>query len=144
MIIKSIIDAMSEALNKEFGTDYKIYTEAVRQGLKAPCFFISCVESAEEEKLIAKPYVGRYLRRQKMEVLYLPKDENYKSEYDEVTDRLYDTLYYIRADGDLIRGTELKSVIDKGLLIFSVTYEFFVERSDESGELMSREETRFK
>lgn len=144
MIIKSIIDAMSEALNKEFGADYKIYTEAVRQGLKAPCFFIACVESAEEEKLIAKPYVGRYLRRQKMEILYLPKDEDYKSEYDEVTDRLYDTLYYIRADGDLIRGTELKSVIDKGLLIFSVTYEFFVERSDESGELMRREETRFK
>lgn len=142
-IIEHIIDGMAEAINKEFGSGYKIYTEAVKQGLKAPCFFIGCIETAEEEKLVRGPSDGRYLRRQKMELLYLPKNEEYKGEYDEVTDRLYDTLYYIKAGGDLIRGTELKSRIEKGLLLFSVVYEFFVIRTEDEPELMEREKTKY-
>ncbi len=146
-VIKNVIDGMAKAIHKEFGSEYKIYTEAVKQGLKAPCFFIGCTESAEEEKLARGPSDGRYLRRQKMEVLYLPKNKNkeYKGEYNDVTDRLYDALYYIDHDGELIRGTELKSSTAEGILVFSVVYEFFVIRTQEDKpEFMEREKTHLK
>ena len=40
-MINSIIEAISIALNAEFGDDYTTYTEEQEQGLKEPCFFIS-------------------------------------------------------------------------------------------------------
>ena len=42
-MINSIIRAISVSLNNEFGDNYTIYTETVEQGLKEPCFFISCI-----------------------------------------------------------------------------------------------------
>ena len=42
-MINSIIEGISASLNAEFGDDYTIYTENVEQGLKEPCFFISCI-----------------------------------------------------------------------------------------------------
>ena len=43
-MINSIIEAISIALNAEFGDDYTTYTEEQEQGLKEPCFFISTLE----------------------------------------------------------------------------------------------------
>jgi len=40
-MINSIIEAISIALNAEFGDDFTTYTEKEEQGLKEPCFFIS-------------------------------------------------------------------------------------------------------
>ena len=42
-MINSIIEGISIAINTEFGERYTIYTESVEQGLKEPCFFISCL-----------------------------------------------------------------------------------------------------
>ena len=42
-MIKEIIEAISIALNEEFGDSYTIYTENVKQGLKTPCFFVLCI-----------------------------------------------------------------------------------------------------
>lgn len=39
--VNLITDAISIALNGEFGDGYTNYTENVKQGLKEPCFFIS-------------------------------------------------------------------------------------------------------
>ena len=39
-MINEIIEAISVALNEEFGDEYEIYRESVRQDLKEPCFFI--------------------------------------------------------------------------------------------------------
>ena len=37
---ESIKNGIAEALSKEFGKKYHIYTENIEQGLKKPCFFI--------------------------------------------------------------------------------------------------------
>lgn len=42
----SIIDAVSMALNGEFGDDYEIYGEEIEQGLREPCFFITVISSS--------------------------------------------------------------------------------------------------
>lgn len=42
-MINSIIASISISLNAEFGDEYTTYTESVEQGLKEPCFFLSCI-----------------------------------------------------------------------------------------------------
>lgn len=42
-MINSIVEAISCSLNKEFGDDYEIHNEEIKQGLKEPCFFIACL-----------------------------------------------------------------------------------------------------
>jgi hypothetical protein len=42
-MINSIIEAISVSLNGEFGDDYEIHMEEIKQGLKEPCFFIACL-----------------------------------------------------------------------------------------------------
>ena len=36
-MINSIVEAISCSLNKEFGDDYEIHNEEIKQGLKEPC-----------------------------------------------------------------------------------------------------------
>lgn len=38
-MITEIIEAISVALNSEFGDEYEIHMEEIRQGLVEPCFF---------------------------------------------------------------------------------------------------------
>jgi len=42
-MINSIIEAISVALNTEFGDRYDIHRERLEQGLEEPCFFIFCI-----------------------------------------------------------------------------------------------------
>lgn len=39
-MINSIIEAISVSLNGEFGDDYEIHMEEIKQGLKEPCFLL--------------------------------------------------------------------------------------------------------
>ena len=41
--VNMIIEAIAAALNGEFGEEYTVYAEDVKQGLSEPCFFISCI-----------------------------------------------------------------------------------------------------
>lgn len=40
-MINKILDAISNALNEEFGDDIEIYSEDIKQGFKEPCFLLS-------------------------------------------------------------------------------------------------------
>ena len=40
-MIKKIIDGILAALSEEFGDEYTLYTESVKQGMKEPCFLCS-------------------------------------------------------------------------------------------------------
>ena len=39
-MINEILYGISQAIDKEFGEIYQIYTEVVEQGLEAPCFLL--------------------------------------------------------------------------------------------------------
>ena len=40
-MLNNVIAGIAIALNEEFGDDYEIYTEEIKQDLKEPCFFIT-------------------------------------------------------------------------------------------------------
>ena len=43
-MLNDIMDAVTRRLNELFGDGYEIYTDAVEQGLKEPCFFVQFLE----------------------------------------------------------------------------------------------------
>lgn len=135
--IKAIIEAISIAINEEFGDDYTIYTERVEQGLKEPCFFVRCI------KPTSRVYLGlRYFKTHQMCIQYFPVDKNQQQEECSiVSERLFDCLEYLTADGDLIRGTEMNAELLDGVLHFFVNYDFFVrkvKRQDAMEDLQER------
>lgn len=66
-MITTIIEAISVALNAEFGDSYDIHMEEIEQGLKEPCFFILCLNPASQQFL-----KGRYFRVSQFCIQYFP------------------------------------------------------------------------
>lgn len=121
-MINSIIDGISVSLNSEFGDKYKVFVNELRQGLKEPCFFVSCIKPSN------RIFLGtRYYRTHAFCVQYFPESKTgEREECNDVSDRLMLCLEYITVTGDLIRGTEMHSEIVDGILNFFVNYDFFV------------------
>lgn len=125
-MINEITESISIALNKEFGENYTIYPEKIEQGMKKPCFFISCINPTN------KQFLGRrYFRTNLFCIQYFPKTSNEKEEINEILERLYICLEYIlaREDDKPIRGTNMHGETDNGILNFFVNYDGFVYRA---------------
>ncbi len=136
-----LIDALGRALMFEFGEEYAVYDEEVKQGVKAPCFFVSLCESKE------RLYFGfRYFRENRFLIQYYPKGSNRKKrECDEVSERLFDCLLWIRDGGEAFMGRKMRSEYEKGVLSFFVNYDMFIYRKEDRtlmGELSQRSVTR--
>lgn len=126
-MINAIIKAISIALNKEFGDGYTNYTEEIRQGLKEPCFFISCINPVNRLFLNK-----RYFRENQFCIQYFPAGSRRKEECNSAAERLFSCLEYITAAGDTVRGTKMKYEISDGILNFFVNYDLFVFKADET------------
>ena len=48
MTANMLIEAISIALNGEFGDEYEIHMEEIKQDLKEPCFFIQSLKPEQE------------------------------------------------------------------------------------------------
>lgn len=103
-MINDIISGISNALYEEFGTNYKIYKETVKQGLKEPCFIIVCISSSSKRKL-----GNRYMEESTFCIHYLTNNKNPYADCFEVFERMADCLEYITVTGDLVHGTNIKS-----------------------------------
>lgn len=123
-MINSIIEGISIATNTEFGERYTIYTESVEQGLKEPCFFISCLNPT------SKVFLGeRYFRTNQMCIQYISTNKSVgKEECNAVVERLFNCLEYITVGEDLVRGSKMSSEIVDGVLNFFVNYDLFTLR----------------
>lgn len=119
-MINSIIEAISIALNAEFTeTEYEMYMEEVRQDLKEPCFFIFCINPSQ------RLFLGRrYFREHAFCIQYFPKDGN--RECNEVMERLYSCLEWLKVGEDLVMGTKMRGEIIDGVLNFFVNYDMFM------------------
>lgn len=136
-MINKVIDAICNVLYEEFGDDYKIYTDTVEQDLKAPCFSVFCI-SPMKKQFFGKKYKVSNLYM----VLYFPKDENEPSyEINEVIERLYNCLEYIKETDDLIRGIEMSGEVIDDVLNFKVKYEFFTYQSEKGDPMEELSET---
>lgn len=121
-MISSIIKGISVAINTEFGDGYTIYTESIEQGLKEPCFFISCLNPTN------KVFFGeRYFRTNQMCIQYIPTNTSVeKEECNAVVERLFNCLEYITVEDDPVRGSKMNSEIVDGILNFFVNYDLFI------------------
>jgi len=126
-MINDIVSGISRKLNDTFGDDIEIYKEQVKQGLKEPCFIISCIN------LVSIPIVGeRYLRQALFSVNYFPKSgTDAKVECLDVQDTLCIALEYIDAGDGLLRGTGMSGQIVDGVLVFTVNYDMYVRKDIE-------------
>ncbi len=121
-MINTIIEAISISLNTEFGDRYETFREAKKQGLKEPCFFIQCVNPANEL------FLGkRYFRQNMFCVQYFPETEGKdNAECYGIAERLFSCLEYLELDGERIKGTRMRYEITDGILNFFVNYDMFV------------------
>lgn len=123
-MITSIIDAISIAINAEFGSGYEIYTELVEQDIKKGCFFIACIKAK------STPRMGkRYLLENQMVIQYLTSSKEPNAELYRTYDKLIDCLECISVEGNLTRASKTETEILDELLSFTVNYDFEVFKS---------------
>lgn len=116
-MIDEIIDSLCLTLNSEFGDDYEIYTERVKQGLKEPCFIVSLVD-AENTPLLK----ARSKREYNFDVIYIPKYGT-KAELFSMADRLFGALRFItNQDGTELLGFNMRYETVDDVLHFFVSY----------------------
>ena len=121
-MINSIIEAISIALNAEFGDDFTIYTEEQEQGLKEPCFFISVLEPTHN--LFRD---RRYFRQHQFCIQFFPADrDRAKAECNDTAERLCSCLETITVDGDLMRADKMEHKTVDDVLNFFVNYDCFM------------------
>lgn len=128
-MINEIIEAISVSLNQEFGDDYEIHMEEIKQGLKEPCFFIACLNPTNNL------FMGkRYERTNQFCIQYFPETNEKQRECNGVAERMYDCLEYITPDGDTkpIRGSGMNHQVVDGVLNFFVNYNFFTVKTEDN------------
>lgn len=131
--INAVIDGIGVALNREFGDKYAVYAEEIKQGLSEPCFFISCISPSDRQMMgnaNSHFLAARYFRENRFCIQFFPEDKNNgrRESYD-IAERLFTSLEIIKADEDLIRGTNMNFEYVDDVLSFFVSYNFFVYRT---------------
>lgn len=101
--------------------------EEIKQDLKEPCFFISCLNP-----MINRFLGKRYFRNNQFCIQYFPKQTGRKNfECNQVAEKLWGVLEYITVSGDLVEGTKVKYEVIDGVLHFFVNYDCFVYKMTE-------------
>ena len=132
MLIKEIINGISQKIYSFYEGLYDIYVEEVEQGLQMPCFMINLISS--DIRMILKP---RYKFESVFDVIYF--GEGYKDCMDRGSE-LYDILEYITInDKDLIRGTKMNMYIIKNILHFRVNYNLILQNKPDIIDMMEEQ-----
>ena len=134
-MINDITAGISIKLHETFGKDYTIYVEDIPQGFKKPCFLINHVQT-----LNSRGYSNRYLRNNKFDIIYFPK-EGYqkKSDIYSVSQELFLSLEYIFVLDNLARGTNMSTEIVDDVLHFFVNYDMIVKKDTGEPEIHMEE-----
>ena len=134
-MINDITAGISIKLHETFGKDYTIYVEDIPQGFKKPCFLINHVQT-----LNSRGYSNRYLRNNKFDIIYFPK-EGYqkKSDIYSVSQELFLSLEYIFVLDNLARGTKMSTEIVDDALHFFVNYDIIVKKDTGEPEIHMEE-----
>jgi len=130
-MLNNLLDAIAIKLNLEFGDEFAIHTEQVKQGLKEPCFFIMLLTS-NQKQVIGK----RYFREHPFDIHYFPSTRDKNTEFLNVVDRLNDALEYITMGDDSLRGTKMYHEVVNDVLHFFVNYDLFVYKEPEVADHM--------
>lgn len=130
-MIKDIIEGVCSNINKYINTEgeYAVYTEAVKQGLNTPCFFVGCNKYSDElyRGNRYKVYAGIEIR------FYFNQDsDTVKADTQSILEKLWDCTEIIDYDNGQLRGVERKWENKDDGLMFYVSYGFFYYRNEET------------
>lgn len=127
-MINTIIGAISQALNTEFGDNYECYMEEIKQDLKEPCFFIQCLNPTEEL------FIGKkYFRRNQFCIQYFPESKSGpNAECHSVAQCLLDCLKWLPVKDSKVMGRKMHYEVKDGMLYFFVNYDMFVYKAVEA------------
>lgn len=135
---KAIADTLFYGLNEDTDNPtYLCYKDPVQQGLETPGFFIETITS-NITKLIGK----RAHERTLFNVIYYPQDtEEYLSEFDELTGKLYPLLQMVedRDSGECYHTQDLEITPTTGQLNIQFAIEYDVLYGN-TGDVMERME----
>ena len=122
-MINTIMEAISVALDAEFGDGYETYIEEISQDMDGHAFFIQCPNPTD------RLFLGkRYFRQNQFCIQYFPLSEDDRNrECYEVLERMNLCLEYIDVDGPMM-GTKMNGKVVDGVLNFFVNYDCFVYR----------------
>ncbi|MDE5910248.1 MAG: hypothetical protein K2H52_16150 [Lachnospiraceae bacterium] len=126
-MIGEIVDAVGLALNEAFGNHYAVYREETGKDMDAPCFFVYC--SAQRNAQISRQ---KYLRSNTFCIQYIPSTTDIRAECNEVIERLFDCLEYIKVESSLLRGRKMEAKIKDGVAHFFLNYDFYVYKKEET------------
>lgn len=135
-MIQEILTSISLAINKEFGDDYTTYTESLEQGLKEPCFFVHCINSANRQFL-----GNRYFSENQICVQFFPTSNMKKEECNSVGERLYSCLEFVPDGDDLLHGTSMRYETVDGILNFFVNFDLFTKKVKDDTPMEDMSET---
>lgn len=138
MTVQETIDGVVKAI-RDSGMAYRIYTEKVEQGMKTPCFFVSCFNARSTDK-----FNTRVLKTHMISVKYFPNSEtDAYSECMAVSDELVEALSMIEAGGSLVRvNGDIECNIIDGVLVCELEYQTLANRQEPEGEVMEILEQR--
>lgn len=130
-MINTIMEAISVALDAEFGDGYETYIEEISQDMDGHAFFIQCPNPTD------RLFLGkRYFRQNQFCIQYFPLSEDDRNrECYEVLERMNLCLEYIDVDGPMM-GTKMNGKVVDGVLSFFVNYDCFVYRRGEAIPMM--------
>lgn len=119
MQINDVVKAIAIKLHQSFGDSYTIYTESIQQGFQEPCFFIALLEPD------IKQIIGnRYHKTLPFDIHYFGHSNN--DAYN-TADKLMTNMEYIKClNGDLLRGTRMRTNLVDGVMHFFINYNMFV------------------
>lgn len=125
-MINSLTEAVGKAVKAEFGDTADVFTEEVRQGFSAPCFFVSCDNPLE------RLFFGtKYYSENQFCIQYFPKEGTRKrAECEEAAERLFEALLWLDVGDDLIMGRKMSHKTEKGVLSFFVSYDYYYYRQE--------------
>ncbi len=132
MRTQEVIDGVIKAI-RDNDLAYRIYTEKVEQGLKAPCFSVKCFNSRSQSK-----FNTRVLKTYMISISYFPQsDTDARTECMAVWDVLSEALDTISVGNSLVHcKDEIDYEIVDDVLVCTATYELLCNRVNETGELM--------
>ena len=130
-MINTIMEAISVALDAEFGDGYETYIEEISQDMDGHAFFIQCPNPTD------RLFLGkRYFRQNQFCIQYFPLSEDDRNrECYEGLERMNLCLEYIDVDGPMM-GTKMNGKVVDGVLSFFVNYDCFVYRRGEAVPMM--------
>ena len=121
---EEIIKAVCKAIYEEFGSEDTLYSEAVEQNMKTPCFFVLCA-APELNRFLG----NRYFKKTPVVIQYFPLETaKPKTECENIAERLFLLLDQIPFEDSFINGTDLNAKIVDGVLNFFVDYNMFVHK----------------